>query len=327
MKKIFLAAAILGFLSGCDDIDNLLAVPKKMDNMNKTTADMDAGMKKTNAAIHDQQLMIPLKEMENKDNWDVLTPIPFKILPYGKKFAEAATAEELIELSYKYLKQIGEASLTAGMDNDGNDIPYNKTTLEYKNAVREKQALLTIVQVLAGFAPQATVNLMIEKYLYGVGEAGSLRYEKTAYQFLYLRYIFIHDVLIESSLTSEPLSNVGMVEQAIIYTQQLDQIAREPFGDRVVLNLAPSLYVSVCTTTAPVECKPGYESLDFSGKMNPKLTFGEWKKIKVAMDTDLVNGRAVDPSRDAELTARERQKTIEAQRTVQEYLQYWENRP
>lgn len=222
-------------LAGCEAFDAIKAtkeIPEKMDQTNERMSNMLEEMKKTTSGVHDQSLLIPMENILKEENHDSLSPIPFKLMPYGKKFAEAATAQELVDLTYLWLKEVDESLPAKDIDEStGAELPY--TRKQVANINNEKIARLVALQVIAGFTPQATVEEIVRTHIVGAVEQGSRRFEETSLAFLMLRTMFIRDVLLQESLLSAPLDNVGKVEEAIKYARQIEFIARLRFASKI----------------------------------------------------------------------------------------------
>lgn len=222
LKKIVILIGVLASLTACELDDALKAVkqtPKKMDKMM-------GELEKTNQVVKKQEKLIPFQEMLKQENEETLYPIPFRLMPFGKELATAISADDLVELTYLWLKEINTKSTDAAGDS------LNVTPEQIKAANLVKQARLVGLQVLAGFAPQATVNEMIKKQIYQSG-----RYESTVYAFLMLRVQFIRDVMLGQSLLAEPLDSVGKVEKAVEYAKQIDDVIRLPFASQVKMKV------------------------------------------------------------------------------------------
>ena len=150
--KLFFAAGACCLISACgvqDAINSANGIPPKLDKTNKSMEDMLA-------KLHDQSLAIPLDDLRKEENHDVLTPVPFKMIPYGQKFAEAATASELMDLTYLWLKEVDEGLPDKDIDETtGEEVPYTKKQIAHIN--HEKTALLVALQVVAGKIGRAHV--------------------------------------------------------------------------------------------------------------------------------------------------------------------------
>lgn len=324
MKKylyVFVACAISGLLTGCDVEDAIKGtkeVPAKIDATNNNMNRMLDEMKKTTAGVHDQSLLIPMENLIKEENHDALAPVPFKLMPYGKKFAEAATAAELIDLTYLWLKEVDESMPAKSIDEaTGAELPYTKRDIAHIN--NEKIARLTALQVIAGFTPQNTVNEIVAANIVGVADQGSRRFEQTAYAFLMLRVMFIRDVLLQESLLSLPLDNVGKVEESIKYASQIDSIARYRFANKVEFKSRG--LVDENGRQMPEDMQPA-EKLE----LNVAATL--WNRIYTKAQADLrIVPREVgsDSQEDKNIYEQELKRSQEDLRILSEYVQAWEH--
>ncbi|QDK38775.1 hypothetical protein [Bdellovibrio sp. NC01] len=234
--KVLIGAGLCLSLVACEATDAIKSanqIPAKMDQTNQNMSNMLEEMKKTTSGVHDQSLLIPMENILKEENHDSLSPVPFKLMPYGKKFAEAATAQELIDLTYLWLKEVDESLPAKDIDETtGSELPYTRRQVAKIN--NEKIARLVALQVIAGFTPQTTVDEIVRTHIVGTSSIeGSLRFEETAYSFLMLRTMFIRDVLLNESLLSRPLDNVGKVEESMKYAKQIDSIAKYRFAAKI----------------------------------------------------------------------------------------------
>lgn len=235
LSQVLLSATLITGLVACDAqdaIDSTKQIPDKMNQTNQKMENMLDAMKTTNKGVHDQSLLIPLENLLKEENQDTLAPVPFKLMPYGKKFAEAATPEELVELTYLWLKEVDEALPAKDIDETtGEELPYSKKQIQRINT--QKIAKLTALQIIAGFAPQTVVQEMIQNYVVGGTLEGGRRFEDTTYSFLMLRTMFIRDVLLKESILSKSIDNVGKLEEAMKYIKKIDAIARLRFRNKI----------------------------------------------------------------------------------------------
>jgi len=232
--KISASFLLVASVAACDlqkALDGTKQVPEKMDQTNANMRKMLDEMKTTNKGVHDQSLLIPLENLIKEENHDSLSPVPFKLMPYGKKFAEAATSEELIELTYLWLKEVDESLPAKEINEKGEEVPYTHKQVQKINT--QKLAKLTALQVIAGFTPQEVVQEMIHNYIIGGDYEGGRRFEETAYSFLMLRTIFIRDVLLKESVLATSMDNIGKLEEAMKYAKKVDAIARLRFADKI----------------------------------------------------------------------------------------------
>ncbi|UOF00165.1 hypothetical protein [Bdellovibrio reynosensis] len=233
--KVLFSLIICCSLLACglhEALEGTKQVPGKMDQTNGNMKKMLEEMKTTNKGVHDQSLLLPLENLIKEENHDTLAPVPFKLMPFGKKFAESATAEELIELTYLWLKEVDEALPAKDIDEaTGDEVPYTKKQVHKINT--QKIAKLTALQVIAGFAPQETVQEIINNYIVANNREGGRRFEETGYAFLMLRTVFIRDVLLKESIMATSIDNIGKLEEAMKYIKKLDAIARLRFTDKI----------------------------------------------------------------------------------------------
>lgn len=233
--KIIFSGLLISALTACglnEALEGTKAVPGKMDQTNGNMKRMLDEMKTTNKGVHDQSLLLPLENLIKEENHDTLSPVPFKLMPFGKKFAESANSEELIELTYLWLKEVDEALPAKDIDETtGEEVPYTKKQVQKINT--QKLAKLTALQVIAGFTPQETVQEIISNYIIAHNREGGRRFEETAYSFLMLRTMFIRDVLLKESILATSIDNVGKLEEAMKYIKKLDAIARLRFSERI----------------------------------------------------------------------------------------------
>ncbi len=318
--KPLLAASLCLSLTACDAIDAMNAtkeVPEKMDQTNSRMSNMLEEMKKTTAGVHDQSLLIPMENILKEENHDSLSPVPFKLMPYGKKFAEAATAQELTDLTYLWLKEVDESLPAKDIDEStGAELPYTRRQVAKIN--NEKVARLVALQVIAGFTPQSTVEEIVRMNVVGQSDEGSRRFEDTALAFLMLRTMFIRDVLLQESLLASPLDNVGKVEEATKYARQIDFIARLRFANRI--NFKSRGLIGDNGQQLPSDEQPQEQlSKDVAAKL--------WRSIFEKAQADLrVVQREVGNNSEEDKKIYEQEKIRAAQglKTLQNYVRSWE---
>ncbi len=269
MKQV-LCIAIFGILfSGC----GMVEMPSKMDKTNENMEKMIDNMNHTNDGIDQQKQLIPFENMLKPENTANLFPIPTRMMPYGKKLAEAISAQDFVELAYLWLKEIDEVLPAHKVDANGNEIPYTQDEITGIN--HDKTAVLMALQVVAGFLPQKAVQEMIESQVYNSG-----RYENTVYTILMLRVQFTRDILLDASLLSKPLDNSGKVAQAVDYNKNIDFIAKLPFAGKIALKT---------TGFIPTEDSP-VEQLDTG------VALKNWQRIQRSAERDCnVTARGAEP--------------------------------
>lgn len=304
MKQVLCIAA-LGFglfLSGCGMID----MPSKMDKTNENMEKMIDNMNHTNQGIDDQRQLIPFENMLKPENTENLSPVPTRMMPYGKKLAEAIPAQDFVELAYLWLKEVNEVFPAHKLDASGNEIPYTQDEITQIN--HDKTAVVIGLQIVAGFLPQERVQEMIQTQVYGAG-----RYEDTVYTILMLRLQFTRDILLDASLLSQPLDNAGKVAQAVDYNKNIDFIAKLPFASKIGLKT---------TGFIPAEDSP-VEKLDTS------IALKNWERIQRSAERDCdLTSRGVEPktgdvAKDQQLHQAELNVYHQALTDIQSFINSW----
>jgi hypothetical protein len=322
-NKIIGSLVVVAALSGCGELKALKKtgeVPDKMDRTNesldKTSKQMDRTnetLDQTRGAIHRQELIIPLTEMLKPENWTVMSPVPFKLMPFGKAFAEAAHADEIINLFYLYMKDIKEVGVDFDTDWMGDEVQRARVTAE--GMFREKVAKLTIMQIIAGFAPEETVAQIIAHEIDGDTADQSQRFKDVAQTFMVMRARFINDVLIANSIMSGNLTNVGMLESAIEQVQKLELINLHP----AVATFKQVLTGSIKYWDFTAGEAKTYE-FDFSdsipdGQSAPKAW---WEKIKFQLSNVVIDSMSTSVGENGAVARKAR-----AVKTVNERIEFW----
>lgn len=255
--KQALCITLLGLsLAGCGVIKATEAIPNKMDGMTK-------GMQHTSDAVDNQTKAVALNGLLNPDNSAELTPVPTRMIPYGKVLGENLSAQELAEFTSLGLSEINEVFPDKKADANGNEIPY--TADEIAKINHDKAARLIGMQIVAGFAPQATIDQLVNEQIYNAGE-----YESTAYTILMLRVQFIRDIRLDAQLLSAPLTNAGEIADAVNWNTKVDAIAKLAFADRIQMKT---------TGFIPAENSP-------AEKLDPSVALNYWKKIQTSAERD-----------------------------------------
>jgi hypothetical protein len=302
MKQVLCIAALGLLFSGCGMID----MPSKMDKTNENMEKMINNMDHTNDGIDQQKQLIPFENMLKPENTANLFPIPTRMLPFGKKLAEAIPAQDFVELAYLWLKEVDEVLPAHKLDAAGNEVPYTQDEILQIN--HDKTAVLMGLQIVAGFLPQQRVQEMIESQIYGSG-----RYEDTVYMILMLRLQFTRDILLDGSLLSKPLANVGKVAQAVEYNKNIDFIAKLPFAAKIGLKTTGFIPAD----ESPVE------------KLDTGLALKNWERIQRSAERDCdVTTRGVDPktgnpAEDQRLHQKELNQYNQAMGEIQNFISSW----
>lgn len=322
VTKVFLSGILLFSLAACDlqeALDGTKKVPGKMDETNANMKKMLEEMQVTNKGVHDQSLLIPLENLIKEENQDTLVPVPFKLMPFGKKFAEAATPEELIELTYLWIKEVDEALPNKDIDEaTGEEIPFTKRQIHKINI--QKIAKLTALQVIAGFTPQEVVQEVIQRYIVGQNHEGGRRFEETAYSFLMLRTMFIRDVLLKESLLATSIDNVGKLEEAMKYIKKVDAIARLRFADKIQFKSRG--LIGFDGKQLPEDMQP-QEQLDRQVAMQMWNSIYEKAQSQMRMDERNVGQDQTD---DRRLLEEEKKRLQYNLQLIEQNIQYWKGR-
>jgi hypothetical protein len=219
------------------------------------------GIEKTNAAVHNQTLAVSLSEMLKEENTRYLFP-PTGMIPAGQVFAQEASADEIIKLVFTFMTEI-----ETSFPDPSEQMPGGGWTAEtIKRVDHDKKVKFTAASVIAGLAPQGTVEQIIRLQIDNGG-----RFEQTAYQFLMFRYMFISDLLLKNQVLATPLANPGLLEEAIDLTEIVSMIATLPYNDRIQV-----------TTTGMLAAEDNY-----SFKIDPRQVVALWKRLNRAFEQEL----------------------------------------
>ena len=248
-NRISLLFAFGIFLSGCgvhQAIESTNSVPEKLDKTIEKMEETIEKLKETECALkRGISFEALLKDEYGRD----LAPVPFDLMPFAREFAKCSSAEDLAEVTYMWMKKLNEVTL---------DLP-NPTPVQVEEFNHRKMHVYSALQAVAGFIPQDKLEKIIQAQLYGAG-----RYQDSVMELLMLRVQFLRDVMLENSLFSKGLNNVGTVEKAVEYAQQIDYIARLPFAGEIAVN--------VTGFVAPMD--------DVQETLNPAQAPLLWGKIK-----------------------------------------------
>jgi hypothetical protein len=295
--SVFFSLFVFLILAGCgaqDAINATKKMPEKMDGTYAQIVKTNQEMGKTTDAIHKQILLLSLQDMLRPENSKYLLP-PTGMLAGGETFSKEATAEEMVKLAYVWLQEVIKAQ------------PEDLATLGENglaDLLHEKMVKLTALQVIAGLAPQTTIESLVkEQILEGGG-----RYEAAAYSVLMSRALFIKSFLLDESLMSgsEKLDNLGKFEEAIERTSQLDYLVRLQFASKIALEIRVS--------SVDLNISESLDKLDPS--MGLRFPLNYWKKIDESFNSSLNSEHANS------LKARQRKETI-AQK-ISAYLKSWQ---
>lgn len=310
MKNLqILTVAVLSLLMGvaCSKLNNMMDMADKMDHTNEKMDNTyqqiqatNSEIKKTNKAVHDQTLMVALKEIEKIENADKLFPVPTSILPYAKAFAEEAKESEIVELTYAWIKDITEVAPMGDLDEN-----------QQQTVLKDKLVHLYGLYSIASFIPDEMLNTIIETHI-----QGSSRFEETAMQILMMRVIFTRDVLLKESILAKSISNAGTLEEAIKYMDKVDFIMNLPYASDLSLRLFPA--------GVKMEEPLVNESLNADGM---KKTAAYWTKINNNATQGLKEFKAKswtgDAAKDAQKLANEQNRFSVGLSKVQQKMNEW----
>lgn len=287
MKGLVLLLTLAVVLTGCDAIDAAKAtknMPKKMDDTVKKMDETECALKQG----------ISFEAMLKEENGRVLTPVPFDLMPFAKRFAECSSDQDLAELAYLWMKKINEVTL---------DIP-SPTEAQIEEFNHRQLHVYSALQAVAGFIPHDKVVRIIQDHVYG-----SSAYQDSVFELLMLRMQFIRDVRLENGLFSKGLINVGRVELAVELADEVDYLARLPF--------AGSIGISV---TGFVEPFP-----DVKETLDPAQALAMWQKIKMKaerLNVDMKPG----PGEEGTFPA-SKAKMAQALNKINQRISSWTGRP
>lgn len=284
MQNIYITLALvlgMGLLGGCglpEAIHSVRKMPDQLDATNDKMNNMGGSLEKTSGAIHMQVLGTALQELDKKENWKALSPVPFGLLPAGKAFAEEATPEELMDFFRSRLSDLKEAKLALFVDPlTGEHTPYVVGTPEYNEIRVEKVAKYMALVTIAGFVQEAKVIAIVTSQIIGDDSPKSKSRKSTALNFLALRHQFIQDILLHASLMDKGLTNVGQVEEAIEHNVKVDAIERMQFSQPIASDVKISLEVKNAAGETSVEV------LDFSGAIDRNRAMTDWQALQTAL--------------------------------------------
>lgn len=194
MKNLLVLFAAMTVLAGCGVIDMPYKMDKSNDNMqtmikgmsetNEQMSEMIKGMAHTNEGMDKQTNFIPFENMLKAENAVNLSPVPSRLIPFGKNLALVITAADMAELTHLWLKEVNEGAPEKKKDSNGNDIDF--TPEEIVKIDHDKMALIVGLQIISGFLPQARVEELIQQQIYKSGT-----YEEDVYAILMFRKMFI----------------------------------------------------------------------------------------------------------------------------------------
>lgn len=224
--RVLLITIFSAVLSACGADKAIQATNSMPEKMEEMTRKMD----ETNEAVRLQKVVLAKQGMEDPENARIIFPVPFGIMPYAEKFAENATDGEIIAQLYLYLKEVNEGIYPPKIDAEGNEVELNPAEIQEINFAKLHKFVLA--QAISGFLAQKRVERIVQNEIYNDG-----RFQKTALEMLMMRYRFLRDVLLSSSLLSGTAESVGVIVDAVKYLTQMDWVARRPYLGRIQIRI------------------------------------------------------------------------------------------
>ena len=268
-----LATALLLFvtLSSCGQIKNIMDGTEKLPSQIQET---NNGMAKTNEAIRLQKIGVALTIMQDPKNRITLAPIPSDMMSGGKIMGEAVNPEEALHFVKNYLVKINEEIFEDSYPDQAREIQDTeappgtmKPNPVYAAFVRNKQADLSMLTVVAGNIPDSVLKEMIKEQ----SEQGA--YRDILFQILKMRATFFSDMMIHAAMIDgdKKLETLGQIEKAIEYNEKVDFICALDFADKVALKIT------------------GFEEKAneiLSKSLDKGLALANWKKIQEKAESD-----------------------------------------
>ena len=219
-------------LTGCKSLDKLKGMPDQMSEMLEGTRLIKLKIAK------DELISQQLPDVSFKS----LVP-PVDMIPGGKLFGEFAKPEEIIQFCYALLRDVDNSDVDP-LTVDTSD---PKAKEAAKRAVeRSKFVRILALQVIAGWLPQAKLDLIAYNYLQSrtVNDVNSPistdgGYSATARAILAARAMYILQIEIWPNLGSDEARIPGdtmdpeRFERVMAYLMLLDQLAASPVASEV----------------------------------------------------------------------------------------------
>lgn len=247
LRLLLVATVVL--LTGCgadEAIQATKSMPERMDQTNRKMDEMRKKMEDTERALGRVFSFEALLKEEYGRN---LIPVPFDLIPFATEFAKYAPAHELVEVVYLWVRKINEITLELP-----NPSPDDVFKFDWN-----KMHVQAALQAVAGTIPRAKLEQIVREQVFSSG-----RYSDAALNLLMLRIRYLRDVMLGASLLAEKMNDVGDLEKAIEYAEEIEYISRLRFARQIHLELT------------------GYKNndLDVMEVFEPTLALKTWQKIK-----------------------------------------------
>lgn len=255
LKPIGICILAAGLL-GCEAHEAMKAtkeMPSRMDRMYEQ-------MERTNSAVDRQKVIIPFEALLKEEFGRELIPIPFDLIPFAREFAKAAGSEELAEVVYVWMKKLNEVAQDVANPTEDQIAAFN----------HKKLHIFSALQAVCGFIPREKLKTILREQVYQGG-----RYQDSVLHLLMLRVQFLRDVMLEASLLSEGLTNIGKLEKAVEYADEIEFVARLPF--------ATDVHVAATGFISPME--------DVKEILDPAKTGAIWRKVKTKAERLILDNK------------------------------------
>ncbi len=317
MKNFGLLVLMTLALLGCDKLNKADSALDSVAQMNTKMGEMNDGLLNTKEAVRLQKMTLCLDAMRTDYALERLFPVPTEIMPYARTFSEAATAHELVELTYLWLKEIDEITPLKKVGEDGAEVDF--TAAEQARTLSQKFGRFQALSAIAGFIPAQTLDQIVHEEILGSG-----RYRESALNLLMLRAVFLRQVLLEESILKKgKFASVGAAEVAVDYMSSVEKIARFPFVNEISLQTTgltgPAGYNG---SISNADLKMDADTLGF-------LTSG-WSKIADAIENGLpieIRNNTADPAVNKATQERDLNRKAKALSTVRAAAQAWKKVP
>lgn len=209
---------------GCSDIENARRSMDAVQSMGGKMDQTNDKLNRTDESIRLQKALISLQQITSDASMDRLYPVPTGLMPYAKTFAETATAREIVELTYLWLKEVDEVQPLKSFNDQGVEVA--RTAEQESRILIQKYGRIQALMAIAGFLPAATLQSLIETEITNNG-----RFAETGLNVLMMRVLFLRMVMLEESLYKRgSFASVGEAEEALKYMNQVQAVLDLPFA-------------------------------------------------------------------------------------------------
>ncbi|MFN3697041.1 MAG: hypothetical protein ACK4VO_06315 [Pseudobdellovibrio sp.] len=285
MKNLLLIAVISLSAFSCELLDAVKSVNKMPDQMNG----MNDNMTDMKDKIGELEMS---RDLDNVENYVVISPVPYKLLAPATKFGEFGPAMDIIKWFYTRRQTVEGSSFRdnvpfGGAFENGDLSPeayeYERMKIRYANALA----------AVAGLLPQNKTEQLV-----AVLENGN-EYSGSVVELLTMRYYFITNVLLENKYKDTVLKDIGELEQAVVYLKNAEYIARLPYVNALTV------------TTTSFEAYPEYnEALSYG--VDTVLINKYWNKLNKAFEKNLKIG-SYAANEDQKAAQRQRMLAVKAE--------------